>query len=469
MESRLKTRTINYLFSLGFLAAGCMTSPPQQPGWERPAAASPHPSADSKQNPPVEQQSIRLAAAAVQETVSSSQLQSLKELTADALTQEVLARNPTLVQMTAAWNAATARFPQATSLEDPMYAATLAPGSIGSNNVAFGYRLELSQKLPFPGKRQLRGLNALAEASAAGHDVDDTRLQLVEAAKNAFYDYFLVDRALEVNDEGLRLLKEFRENANSRLKANLVPQQDVLQADVEIGRQRERQLSLERMKQVAIARINTLMNLPTGSPLPPPPKEIKLAGGVPEVAQLQAWAVANRPDLQAQADRIAAEQASLALACRERLPDFEVSAAYDAFWQPPQQALSPQIGLKMNVPIRASRRRGAIAEAQARIAQRQAELDHQVAQVNLQVAEAFQQVRESEKIVQLYNESILPAARENVRAALTAYAASKVPGLSAIEAQRNLVSLRDRYFESIADFYRRLATLERAIGGQLTR
>lgn len=390
------------------------------------------------------------------------------ELRVEALIEAVLARNPTLAQMAAAAQAAAARYPQVTSLDDPMFGGYVGPASIGSKEVDFAYRVEVSQKLPWCGKLGLRGQNALAEASAAGHDVHDTRLQLIEATQTAFYDYYLVERALAVNEEAQRLLKEFRENAETRYRTGQAPQQDLLQADVEIGRQRERQITLERMKQVSVARINTLMHLPTGSPLPPPPKEIEQAGTLPDVRELQARAVAQRPDLKALADRIAAEQASLALAHKEFYPDFDVMAAYDAFWQRPEQDLRPQLGVRLNLPVRKERRYAAVAEAQARIAQRQAELARLTDQVNLQVEEAYQQARESERASRLYNETILPSARENVKAAITAYATGKVPFLSLIEAQRNLVGLLDRFYETSADVFRRRAALERAVGGPLS-
>src|SRR5262249_48160359 len=108
------------------------------------------------------------------------------ELSVDPLVEQVLARNPTLPQMVAAWQAASARIPAVTSLEDPFFGTTVAPASIGSSEVDFGYRLELSQKLPWPGKLGLRGANASAEAGAAGNEVEDTRLQLIEAARMAF-------------------------------------------------------------------------------------------------------------------------------------------------------------------------------------------------------------------------------------------------------------------------------------------
>jgi outer membrane protein, heavy metal efflux system len=135
-------------------------------------------------------------------------------LTVDALVQEVLARNPTLAQMIAAWQAAGARYPQVTSLEDPSLETVLAPASIGSNSVDFGGRIGVSQKLPLGGKLALRGQVALAEANAAGNDVNDVRLQLIERANNAFYDYYLVERAQSVNNDNLKLLQEARKSAD---------------------------------------------------------------------------------------------------------------------------------------------------------------------------------------------------------------------------------------------------------------
>ena len=392
------------------------------------------------------------------------------ELSVEVLVQQVLARNPSLAQMTAAWQAASARYPQVISLEDPMFGLTLGPATYGSNTVEEAYRLEISQKYPFPGKLRLRGENALAEARAAGNEVDDVRLQLIESAKSAFYDYYLVARALEVNAESLRLLRDFRANASTRFQTGLVPQQDVLQADVEIGRQQERTRALERMRRVAIARINTLLDLPPDAPLPSAPREVAEQNLLPDSGYLRTVALARRPDLQALANRIAAEQAALGLAYKEYFPDFEPFAMYDRFMgnTSDNRPLAYMVGVKMNLPVRLARRDAAVAEAGAKLNQRRAELARLTDQVNFQIQEAYEQVRESQDIVRLYKQKILPDAKLNVDAAQSAYITGKIPFLSLIVAERDLVMLRDRYFEAVADYYRRLATLERAVGQPLT-
>jgi len=392
----------------------------------------------------------------------------LSELQVEILVEHVLARNPSLAQMVAAWQAASARYPQVTSLEDPMFTGIVGPASFGSRDVDGAYRLEISQKFPFPGKLHLRGENAQAEASAAGNDVHDMRLQLIESARSAFADYYLVARALAVNDEALRRLAELRQNAAARARTGLAPEQDMLQADVEIGRQRERQLDLEQTHKIAVARLNTLMHLPPETPLPPPPVRLPVDEVLPGPETLRGVAFARRPDLQALADRIAADEANLGLAHKEYYPDVEVMAAYDAFWQRPEQDLRPMVGVRLNLPIRLERRRGAVAEAQARLAQRRAELARLTDQVNFQVVEADAQVSRAAKVVRLYEQTILRDAKLNVDAARTAYANGKIPAISLIEAQRNEIGLRDRYYEATADYHRRRAALERVIGGPLT-
>jgi outer membrane protein TolC len=134
----------------------------------------------------------------------------------------------------------------------------------------------------------------------------------------------------------------------------------------------------------------------------------------------------------------------------------------------PMHDLAPQVGLRLNLPVRLARRDGAVSEAQSRLAQRHAELERMSDQANYEVQQAYAQVRESERVVRLYEKEVLLAAENNVKAAKAAYIPGKIPLIALIEAQRNVVSLQDRYHEAVAEYFRRLAALERAAGGSLT-
>ncbi len=393
-------------------------------------------------------------------------LDGLTALTAADVVGVVLERNPTLDQMRATAAVAAARFPQVTSLDDPTLAFTTAPGSIGSANASYAARVEVSQKLLYPGKRGLKGSAAKADALAAAEDIEDARLQLTEAARSALADYYLAVKATGVAEENAKLLGEFKKNAETRYKTGQGQQQDVLLADVEIARQEERVVSLRRARLVAVARLNTLMHLPPDGPLPPP-ADAERAAPLPEATKLRDAAL-GRPDVRAAVARVAAEDATLALALKEYNPDVEVMAAYDGFWQGPGgPPLQWQVGARVNLPVRYARRGGAVDEARAKVAQKRAELARLTDRINYEVQEAFERVREADEVVRLYDTKILPAAEANVKEAQIAYTNNKIPFLNLIEAQKNRATLKDRYYEAVAEVARRRAALERAVGGPL--
>jgi outer membrane protein TolC len=382
------------------------------------------------------------------------------ELSVERLVAEVQARNPSIQAASSAWRAAANRYPQVVSLDDPMFTYMVSPSGAGMDNGG-GWMVQAGQKVPWAGKRSLRGSAASAEADAMKGDIGDTRLRLAEAARTAFYDYYLAQRQMEVNASTRRLLADFREIARNRYEANQATQQDVLQADVEVAALESRHTELARDEQVAMARINTLLHRAADHPLPPPPAKVGLPDSLPAAEALQQAAVESRPDLYALQARIRAEQANVALACKEHYPDVNLVAKYDGFMP---QDMRPQVGMDINVPIRGARRDAAVREASNRVAQRRAELQERLDQVRYEVQAGLSRAAQSQRVVQLYEEKILPAAKRSLDSALVNYTSGKLDFLRLLDAERQLNAQREMYYQSIAEYHRRLAELERAVG-----
>jgi outer membrane protein TolC len=181
--------------------------------------------------------------------------------------------------------------------------------------------------------------------------------------------------------------------------------------------------------------------------------------------QLREVALQQRPDLAAQAARIQAEQASLALACKEYYPDFEFMGRYDQFWTDVEQR--PQVGMNVNVPLNLSRRNAAVREATFRLSKMQAEYEQQVDNILHDVEAGLARLDGSHQKVALYTDRILPAARANVESANSGYVAGAVDFLRLIEAQRELIELQEKHQEAIAEHHRRRAELERVVGAPI--
>ncbi len=461
------------------LAAGCSSAKPQirqaavgEPGGTiaRPISVPNGPPATAPTVAPVVQATHRLPMVESAGTIEKVAFLGETELSLPQLLREVEARNPSVQAMVFAWQAMSQRYPQVVSLDDPMFMAMAAPASFNSSQVSSAYILQGSQKLSWFGKRSTRGQAAQSEASAAFHDMHDTQLQVAQVTRTAFFDYYLVQRESELIDENSRVMREFRDAAQAKYENNQVTQQDVLQADVELAGTERRQIEIERMKRVAVARINTLLRRAPTEPLPPAPRTLVIEDNLPEVIQLQQSAFTQRPDLAALAARVRAEEAAVNLALKQYYPDAEFYGRYDSFWQPAstQSDLRGQVGMNVNVPIYRNKLQAAVCEAQFRLSQRRAEYQQRQLDIQYEVQAAYEAVQESSQAAELYAKKFLPFAQQNLDAARSNYDVGKTTFLTLAQAQRQLIEVREKYQQTLADYHRRRAELDRAIGGSLS-
>ncbi len=380
-------------------------------------------------------------------------------LDVNRLTAEVVARNPSVQAMLAAWQAAAERYPQVVALDDPMLNVSIGPGSWGNASVESAYMVMASQKIDWPGKRQLRGDIADSEAGESATQIESMQLQLAEMTRLAFYDYYAAYQQRSLNGNNLKETREYRETAEAKLRASLVTQQDVLQAEVELALLERRRNELDRQVKVAAARINTLLHQDAIHPLPPPPATLGKEAPVPPVEELRALAIQRRPDLAARSAQIQADEATINLALKEYYPDVELYAKYDAFWQ--EHPLRTAVGVNVNVPFNKSRRSARVREAESRLRQHRAEYDRLVDEITNELHANYERLMESRRTSQLFKDRIIPAAKQNVESARAGYTAGKVDFLRLIEAQRQLIDLREQQVETVSNYYRRLAELER--------
>lgn len=372
-----------------------------------------------------------------------------------ALIEAVLARNPGVEAARQAWHAAVEKYPAAGALEDPMLSYELAPLSIGGD-VPFGQRLELSQKLPFPGKRRLAGQAALAEAEAAEADYGAMRVELTEMASSLYDDYYVTARALEVNAHHHDLLETMKKGAIAQITVGHGSQQDALQAEAEIIELERERLALETQRATTVARLNGLLRREPAAPLPPPPAMLPAPTTVFDAAGV------TPPKVAAAEARVRASQAEVAVARREFYPDLELMTSYDTMWDMAEHRW--MVGAAIEIPLQRGKRRATVAVARAEQASAEAEVAAARDQLAVDVEAARQGVDEAVRALDLYEKRLLPATRQRVDAALAGYASGANDFQSAIEAEHALREAELKVETSRADVHRRIAALNRALG-----
>jgi outer membrane protein, heavy metal efflux system len=381
-----------------------------------------------------------------------------------ALVRAVLERNPSIEAARQAWQAARQREPQATALDDPMLSYSFAPLSIGSDTVNFGEVIKLSQRLPFPGTRRLRGDVAAAEAGAAQASYESVRRSVALMASVLFEEAYAVERAFEINEEHILLLEDFKRVATARYAAGLAAQQDPLQAEVEVAHLVHRRIVLTSSRDVVVAQINALLHRRPEAPFaPPPPRLLPPPPMAPLVLEaLEEQALAARPELRESEASLRARRSAVALERRNFLPDFELMASYDSMWNDNDHRWMAGVGITL--PVRRARIRAGVAEAEARLARAESERHGREDQVRSEVRQAVARLEEAHHVMQLYRSRLLPAASDQARAARSGFETSQNSFLALIEAERNQRTVELGYQQALADFETRRAQLDHTLG-----
>tara|TARA_R110002049_G_C9178700_1_gene563495 strand:- start:12440 stop:13762 length:1323 start_codon:yes stop_codon:yes gene_type:complete len=384
--------------------------------------------------------------------------------TADGLVKQVLARNPGIEALSAIEEAAKYDILPARSLDDPTFSYGFAPKTLDADNGrGLNQKIELSQKIPWPGTLAAREEAARQEVNVAHEDVKELRLRLVALTKSAYAEWYFVDRALEIHASTSTLLEELRSVAETRYAAGRALQQDVLQAEVEQRNLDRHGLELKRIKSSIQAQINTLLNLEPNSPLLPA-ANLSIQQPLPPLAILEQKAIDLHPELRRISAQVAANSAQITLAEKEFYPDLQLFAGYNGLWD--AQDKRPIIGVSINVPFDRSKRKAALSKVKANERSLQMQLINQRTQLLGELAKTYAEAIESVQAIELYENSLIPLANEYFSAALADYESGTGSFLSVITAEQKKLITEEALERNRANYYSQIAELERWTGTQ---
>ncbi len=399
------------------------------------------------------------------EPASLTGLEPENQLTADRLASWVLEANPGLAAVQAAAEAAAYRIDPAGALDDPILSYGVAPLTANGDR-GLNQKVDFSQRIPWPGTLAAREAAARFEALAADRDVDALRLRVIAQAKAAYAEWRFVHSALDIHHATQALLDELIATAQTRYAAGRALKQDVLQAEVERTDLDNELLRLIRVAATVQARINALLNREPDTPLPAA-APITLRPGLPTLEALQELALGQHPDLARLDAQISANESRIDLAKKAFYPNFQLGVGYNELWDNDDKR--PIVGVSINVPLDRSKRRSELSRAQADKRRTEWSLVERRADLLSDLAQTRAEVFEAQSSIALYQDRLVPLAAEYLEAAVADYQSGIGAFLNVITAeQRNLATDQSlARARARADYARRLAELERWVGGSI--
>ncbi len=329
----------------------------------------------------------------------------------------------------------------------------------------------IAQALPFPGKLELKAQAAQRMAEAALENRREFRLTLLRNTRVRWWNLAYLDQALSIVRHNQQLLRNLVRIAETRYKTGKGLQQDVLLAQLELSRLLEQELKLQESWRREQAALNALLGRAAATPIRLPDRIPRGVSEAPiHVGKLKKWARTHRPMLLAMERRVEAADALLALAGKAYYPDFNLGASYGV-----RSGVNPvskqsradfaSVMLTMSLPIYTDRKQDkAVVQRTAEKERARFSWQDAVYRVDAEIDTAASDLHIARDRVTLFDQGILPQARQTTASMLAGYQVNKVDFLNLVRAQLSEFNLDIQYWQQVAAYYQAAARLAAAAG-----
>jgi cobalt-zinc-cadmium efflux system outer membrane protein len=361
--------------------------------------------------------------------------QTLPELTPDSSLSNFLAfallNSPTVEATYYDWSASVESITVVRSLPDPQLTFQSDIGSVVETIMP-----GILQEFPGPGKLRARAGVAAAQSQSKYFAFESAALQTAFDLKRAYYELYFLNERLRINRETLTLLADLEQIARAQNEVGKGTLQDVLRAQIERDRVQTDIINLEDSRKPMLASFKAALGLAPGQPDPPVPARLETSAVFPDSDQLLRVALARNPRLNAMAADVRATEADIAVAYRQRVPDFAVGLMADAKASP--TVYRPLAGVTL--PIWRDKTAAEIAQAKAEDLAAKARLN--AAQIALAVdfAEQSFAYREIGRNLDLLEDRLIPKSHQSLEIARAGYLAGTIDFFNLMDTERTLLN-----------------------------
>ena len=387
----------------------------------------------------------------------------------DEYIQLALGQNPGIQAARKQMEAFAHQVPVAASLQDPMLGMTIYPEQVQTASGQQEFALTANQKFPWYGKLSVRAELVESKTNVARAQLAVVELATIAKVKRAYYELYFIQQAIAVTEADQKLLVEIRDLANTRNRANLTSQQDVLRAELEISNVESELIRLRQRLKSTQARLACVLHIA------PQTKVRAIDQLAPEqvphdLDRLQRQAVAGRPELHAQLAALKRDRQAVELTRLDYMPDVTLGAT----WIDVATAgISPMANGRdsflltagVNLPIYRKRLDSSVRSAEAKAVSTARAYDSLRDATLEEVIDLFAQTQSHQDLLTLFREDILPKARHTLEVSIPAYNTGEVDFLQLIDNWRQLLRYEISSRRLEASLRQTLAQLERVVGG----
>jgi outer membrane protein, heavy metal efflux system len=384
-------------------------------------------------------------------------------------TREALQNNPTLKAVRAKWEAANQRISQAGAWDDPKLSVNSLLGRFVdiSRNGFMDQAVTVEQMIPLSGKNRSKKRIAAAEAVSSFEDFRRQQLDITAKTRASYYRLANAYLLLDLNRQQEAALAQTLDATKAKFEVGTQSQADYLTAQVERQKIIENRRDLEGKLSDEQSRLNVLMNKDAFSPLPRPTLDEMPTYDL-SVPRLRELVLVNRPEIRRAQSMVVQAAANVELAKRAWIPDPAVSLQAQHYNASRQAIGEVNAGVSINVPwFNREKYRAGEREARSEVLAAQKALEQAQTEAFGMLRDQLQKIETMHHHIELYQDQLLPSARQTVSAYQADYETNKATLIQILNAENNLRDLETMYDQDLTDYRIAIAELESLVGAEL--
>jgi cobalt-zinc-cadmium efflux system outer membrane protein len=382
-----------------------------------------------------------------------------------------IGNHPTLRRMEQEAAAARAKAGYVGKLPDPTVSAMFFTPPMNLEPDRQVADVQVMQMIPWLSRLGAEEQRAQFEAMIADNEFHAERLRIIGSLRSAWFRLYVLGKQIETAEADKTQLESLIRTANARVAAGNAEPGDVLLATVELAGLQEQLISYRQQIASTTSELNRAAGRESGAAIVPP-GEID--------AKLPAWnhdmllgiAMNSQPELTAARLRTAATRWGVEVARLKRRPDVTVSGGWIAMdapmaMMPGAGADSWTVGVSTSLPIWQRKYDAITTEATREHYAAHASEDEIVLRLDAELRDLWEQARAAQQTVQLYEQTILPQARQSFEAEQKSLANNTVTFDRVIRSYRTLLNLQLGYHRALGQLAAILARIRQTIGVDL--
>lgn len=384
--------------------------------------------------------------------------------TLEELAAMARANNADLLRAKAAYEAAVAKVPQAKSLPNP----ELQFETMGANRNNFEQSVRVAQMFPWPGTLNARESAASLQAKALWHEAQAVELAVVAELKRIMAELAYLREEAELVRQNQSLYEKQIAYMEQSIRGGGAVS-DLLRVEMEARMLEDELAGITEMQQRELAELGAI----TGTTLS---LEQIMIGELPKIEAKQRERIsmhialeAENPLIQAQDCRVEAAKSGVELAKLETRPELMFSVGYryssaDGMGGKKDTMNEGIAMFSVSLPVWGEKNKGMRNEARAMLRETEYEREGMLRMVKARLEAALSRERDAYRRILLYEETLLPKARQAHSEIENRYRTGMVSLLDLLDSRRQLLETEIGQKRAVADAISSQAALDSLFG-----